>query len=116
MNLGSTYAVQGIWEKALEHFRRSTELAPQEPLYHFQLATLYEAMGRDEQAEKSFKKALSLFSFLIKFFKVYGHFGNSRPNPCLNSFKLSATNFVERRCFVTAHIFRKFVHLVGRNV
>ena len=51
MNLGSTYAVEQNWEKALEHF----------PLYHYQLGTLYENMGRDEQAEASFKKALRLF-------------------------------------------------------
>ena len=61
MNLGSTYAVERNWEKALEHFRRAVELAPQEPLYHYQLGTLYESMGRDEQAEESFKKALRLF-------------------------------------------------------
>jgi tetratricopeptide (TPR) repeat protein len=52
-DLGKALMQQQQWEPALEHFRKVTELAPDEPSVHYRMALVYRKLGRsaEEQAE-----------------------------------------------------------------
>jgi tetratricopeptide (TPR) repeat protein len=62
--LGQVYfKLPGIWggdnEKALDHFKRSIELAPKNPIGHNFLAEFYLAQGKKAEAIEEFRRALA---------------------------------------------------------
>lgn len=59
-NLGQTYAKQGEWQRALEIWERAASQAPSDPALWHNIGVAHEAMGRIEQAEQSYNKALQL--------------------------------------------------------
>jgi Flp pilus assembly protein TadD len=55
---GEFYLRAGEYSRALETFRRAVRSTPQEAEFHFALARSYRALGREEQAGRSFDAAL----------------------------------------------------------
>ncbi len=60
MNLGSIRESAGDFQVALELFRKAVDLDKKNPLYRFQLGSLYRKLGRDADAVEQFKEAVKL--------------------------------------------------------
>ncbi len=59
-NLGQAYAKQGEWQRAVEIWERSAAQSPGDPALWHNIGVGQEAMGRIEQAEQAYNKALQL--------------------------------------------------------
>lgn len=59
-NLGQAYAKQGEWQRAVEIWERAAAQAPGDPALWHNIGVGQEAMGRIEQAEQAYNKALQL--------------------------------------------------------
>ncbi len=58
VNYGLTQMRQGLNEKALEHFQKSLELAPNWHITHINLALVYESLGQNEKRLFHFNRAV----------------------------------------------------------
>jgi hypothetical protein len=57
---------RALMHRALEHLERAVALAPSNYRGHYDLANLYQALGRPEAAEASFREALRLYPELFQ--------------------------------------------------
>ncbi len=53
--LGSTYAMQGDVQRAINVFRKAIELDGEQPYYHLNLAKLYESLGKPALAQEHYR-------------------------------------------------------------
>ena len=58
--LGGVAHQVGNHRQAVELISRAIEAAPDEPIYHFNLGTVYQAMERPEDAAASYREAVAL--------------------------------------------------------
>jgi len=58
--IGLTYAKMGNSDAAIEHLRRAIALTPDAPMYHYNLAVVFDRAGQREQAVASYKEVLGL--------------------------------------------------------
>ncbi len=58
--IGLTYAKMGNSEAAIEYLRRAISLTPQAPMYHYNLAIIFDRAGQREQALASYKEVIEL--------------------------------------------------------
>lgn len=59
-NLGQAYAKQGEWQRAVEIWERAAAQAPNDPALWHNIGVGREAMGRIEQAEEAYNRALQI--------------------------------------------------------
>jgi hypothetical protein len=59
-NLGQAYAKQGEWQRAVEIWERAAGQAPNDPALWHNIGVGHEALGRIEQAEQAYNRALQL--------------------------------------------------------
>lgn len=59
-NLGQAYAKQGEWPRALEIWERSSTQAPNDAALWHNIGVAQEALGRIEQAEQAYNRALQI--------------------------------------------------------
>lgn len=60
MLLGEAYTRKGLYSKGLEIDRRLTDLRPNDPIFHYNLACSYSLMHMKKPALHSLKKSISL--------------------------------------------------------
>ena len=58
--IGLTYAKMGNAAAAIEYLRRAITLTPDAPMYHYNLAVIFDRAGQREQAIASYKEVLDL--------------------------------------------------------
>ena len=58
--IGLTYAKMGNSNAAIEYLRRAISLTPDAPMYHYNLAVVFDRAGQREQAMASYKEVLEL--------------------------------------------------------
>lgn len=61
LNLGLEYMKKGMYDKALYHFNECVRLWPEYPYVYINLGILNRTLGNNEEADKSFEKAYSLW-------------------------------------------------------
>ena len=59
-NLGDLYSRHGDFEKAVEEFKRATELKPNYADAYHNLANTYQQMGKSDEALKNYQKAIKI--------------------------------------------------------
>ncbi len=62
--LGRAYRKKGQYENALKEFKKALQRAPESPWCHFDLATIYIFLGRDEEARVSAAKCMELAPYI----------------------------------------------------
>ena len=60
MNYGALFVARGEYGKALDYLERARALKPDYPLIELNLGVTYGTMGRQEEAEKHFRRSLAL--------------------------------------------------------
>ena len=58
--IGLTYAKMGNTDAAVDYLRRAITLTPDAPMYHYNLAVVFDRAGQREQAIASYKEVLGL--------------------------------------------------------
>ncbi len=58
--IGMAYAKMGNSDAAVEYLRRAVALTPSAPMYHYNLAIVFDRAGQREQAIASYKEVLDL--------------------------------------------------------
>ena len=74
LNLGIEYMQQGEYEKSLENLNRALAADSRYTPTYNALGLLYQLMGRNDQAEKYFKQALSINANDSNSLNNYGQF------------------------------------------
>jgi Flp pilus assembly protein TadD len=94
---GHILVALGRYSDAMEALNHSTELAPDDPDVHFELAHLYEAQQQLENAEREYKTTLSLrgdldisWDSLGRFYLSHGRYAEARPF-IMHAIQLSTT-------------------------
>lgn len=74
IELGMAYLNQGQVARAKTKLLHAVELAPELPEAHSNLAYLWQTLGEDKEAEKSYQKAIALAEKKGAFYNNYGAF------------------------------------------
>ncbi len=60
IGVGVRYAENGLWEEALDEWKRAVEETPKQPAAHYDLGLAYEVLGMLDEAEQAYKAAVRL--------------------------------------------------------
>jgi TolB-like protein/Tfp pilus assembly protein PilF len=64
MTLGRAYMLKEEYENALKEYKKALQRAPENPWCHFDLATAYSFLGRDEEARASAANCMELAPYI----------------------------------------------------
>ncbi|MEX0952105.1 MAG: type IV pilus biogenesis/stability protein PilW [Gammaproteobacteria bacterium] len=106
LRLGVAYMRDGNYERALERLKRSRDMDPEYPQAYNYLGLLHQRMRQPQEAEKNFKKALSLAPNDSTVLNTYGQFlcsqqrheegikafARARSNPLYDTPEIAMTN------------------------
>jgi tetratricopeptide (TPR) repeat protein len=88
VNYGLTQMQKGLYTKALEHFNRALELAPNWHIIHTNLGIVYKALGENEKALHHFSRAVEMEQYTSVALIYRGEYYLSRKN-----YTLAMTDF-----------------------